>query len=250
MRKFWMGLALTGLVVVSATAGAWASTGMRKQLEVEYQDIKIAVNGKTIDVGASEPFIVLEQGRTFVPARPLAEALGAKVGWNQEQSTVEVFTPDYVKSTIDGEYRVWSMPAQGFSIKAPRGFMRQDIGTALLQLGYPDLATGTSAVVAVTKTPVPNDGSTAADRFDLIMAGLKATFLPDAEVSDAVEDGNKLTLSGTATLFGQMPANFTIRVITQDSTDWMIMTLTPTSLQAKLGPVMEDVLNSFTLETK
>lgn len=250
MRKFWMGVALTALVVVSATAGAWASTGIRKQLEVEYRDIKISVNGKTIDVGGSEPFVVLEQGRTFVPARPLAEALGATVGWDQETSTVQVYTDDYVKSTIDGEYRVWSMPAQGFSIKAPRGFMRQEIGTALLQLGYPDLATGTNAVVAVIKSPVPNDLSNSLGRLRMLMEQLSTTVLVDAVATDMVHDGNKVTITGTCSVFGQMPATYAIRLITEGDTDWMIMTLTPDSIQKQMGPVMKDVMDSFTLETK
>lgn len=250
MRKFWAGLALTGLVIVSATAGAWASTGIRKQLEVEYRDIKISVNGKTIDVGESEPFLVLEQGRTFVPARPLAEALGAEVGWDQETGTVLVYTDDYVKSTIDGEYRIWSMPAQGFSLKVPRSFVRQDIGTSLLQLAYPDMTTGTAAVVAVTKSPVPNDGSTPANRLDILLDAMTVTFLPDATITDTTEDGNKLTVSGTTTLFGQVPAYFTIRQITVGDTDWMILAMTPSSLQAKMAPVMQDVIDSFTLDAQ
>lgn len=249
MRKFWMGLALTGLVIVSATAGAWASTGIRKQLEVEYQDIKISVNGKTVDVGASEPFLVLEQGRTFVPARPLAEALGASVSWDQEKSTVVVYADDYVKSTIDSEYRVWSMPAHGMSIKAPRNFMKLDMGVGLFQLGLLDL-TGLKGLVVVNRTDVPEDGSTPKERLDATLAGLTALFLPDAQVTDSTGSGNTRTVSGTTKLFGDTPAIFTLRSITDGKSDWMLLTLTPTSLQAQMGPVMQDLLNSFTLGAK
>jgi hypothetical protein len=249
MRKFWMGLALTGLVVVSATAGAWASTGIRKQLEVEYQDIKISVNGKTVDVGASEPFLVIEQGRTFVPARPLAEALGANVSWDQANSTVVVYGNDYVKSTIDSEYRVWSMPAHGMSLKAPRNFMKLDIGVGLFQLGLFDL-TGLKSMVVVNRTDVLNDGSTAQERLDATLAGLTSLFLPDAVVTGSTADGNTLTVSGTTKVFGDTPATFTLRSITDGKSDWMLLTLTPTSLQAQMGPVMDDLLNSFTLESK
>jgi hypothetical protein len=250
MRKFWMGLALTGLVVLSATAGAWASTGIRKQLEVEYQDIKISVNGKTVDVGASEPFLVLEQGRTFVPARPLAEALGANVSWDQANSTVVVYGNDYVKSTIDSEYRVWSMPAQGFSLKAPRSFINLNLGFGLFQLGLIDLTGGVKGVVVVNRTPIPDDGSTARERVEQMLGGLSYFFLPDMELMDgyAAEEENMVTLLGTTKFMGK-PATFGVRNFTQDGSDWMVLTLIADGYENQLMPVMGDILDSVRFET-
>jgi hypothetical protein len=45
------------------------------------------VNGKTISFDTSA---VLQNDRTMVPVRFISEALGAKVGWNQETKTVEI----------------------------------------------------------------------------------------------------------------------------------------------------------------
>lgn len=247
MRRFWIGLALTGLMVASAAAGAWAASGTRKTIEVEYRDIKIAVNGKAINVGDVEPFIYVEKGRTFVPARPLAEALGAKVGWNDQTSTVEVYTPTYLKVTAEGDLNVWSMPAQGFSIKAPKSFIRQDMGTSLLQLAMPDPATGTNSVVAVSFLDTAGETSTAKERLDSLVMILGQTFLPDAKVTETVQDGNKLTASGTSTLFGKVPATFAIRLVSTAAGDWLLLTMTPSGAAGQTGPVLKGIMDSFTL---
>ncbi|MDF2630385.1 MAG: copper amine oxidase-like protein [Symbiobacteriaceae bacterium] len=248
MRKFWVGLALVGLVVVSSVAGGWAATGARKQLEVEYRDIKIAVNGKTVNVGESEPFVVTGEWRTYVPARPLAEALGASVGWNESTSTVEVFASDYVKSTINGEYRVWSVPAQGMSLKAPRGFINLDLGFGLFQLGLIDLFEGVKGVVVVNRTDVPNDGSTARARVDQTLTGLSYFFLPDMKLIGESSEENVVTVGGTTKFMGQ-PATFAVRNITQDGSDWMVLTLIAGGYEEQLMPVMGDILDSVKFET-
>jgi len=50
--------------------------------------IKLMVNGKDISFPEAPPTII--NGRTMVPARPLAEALGAKVEWDAANKTVVV----------------------------------------------------------------------------------------------------------------------------------------------------------------
>jgi len=247
MRKFWIGMALTGLIVASAAAGAWAAGGTRKNIEVEYRNIKISVDGKTVDAGETEPFIYVAQGRTYVPARPLAEALGAKVGWDEASSTVQVYTANYVKATTDGEYKVWSMPAQGFAIRAPRGFVQMELGAATLQLALPNPATGNNSIVAVTQSDAPSDGSTLAQRMDAIIAGLTQTFLPGAKVTSAAETGNQRTVEGTTSLFGQGSAAFTLRLVATAKGDWLILTLAPGEIQSQMAPVMKEIMGSFTL---
>ncbi|MDD4569936.1 MAG: copper amine oxidase N-terminal domain-containing protein, partial [Tepidanaerobacteraceae bacterium] len=48
---------------------------------------KAEVNDKTIVFNTSA---ILENNRTMVPVRFISEALGAKVGWNQETKTVKI----------------------------------------------------------------------------------------------------------------------------------------------------------------
>ncbi|HWI60650.1 MAG TPA: copper amine oxidase N-terminal domain-containing protein [Symbiobacteriaceae bacterium] len=247
MRKIWVGLALAGLMVASAAAGAWAAVGVRKSIEVEYRGIKITVDGNTVNTGTDEPFLYVEKSRTYVPARYVAEALGANVGWNDQTSTVEISTANYVKVTTDGEYKIWAMPGQGFSIKAPRGFTRLDLGAAMLQLALPDPTSGSNAIVAVTRNDPPGDGSTLRQRADTLISGLSQTFLTGAKVTAIRDEGTRLTAEGTSTIFGQGAANFTLRLIASPKGDWLLLTLAPSTMQTQLAPVMKDILDSFTL---
>lgn len=63
-----------------------ATTGL-KSINVMYNNIKIAVDGKEVKTD-SEPFIY--EGRTFVPIRVISEALGSEVNWNDITKTVEI----------------------------------------------------------------------------------------------------------------------------------------------------------------
>lgn len=65
-------------------------------------NLKITVNGKNIDLPA--PLAPLTDGENLlVPVRPLCEAIGAKVGWNNETRSVE----------IGGKKKLVSIPADG-----------------------------------------------------------------------------------------------------------------------------------------
>ena len=76
MKKFIAGL-LTGLILATGTLAFAASS-----------DIKLKVNGQYISFPDAPPQII--NGRTMVPARPLAEALGATVSWDATAKTVVV----------------------------------------------------------------------------------------------------------------------------------------------------------------
>lgn len=78
MKRFSFGLItglLAGLLLATAT---FALAG---------QNIKLIVNGREIQCDVPPQLI---NGRVLVPARPLAEALGAKVEWNGEMQAVVV----------------------------------------------------------------------------------------------------------------------------------------------------------------
>lgn len=249
MRKLLAGVVLTGLMVGSAAVGAWAATGNRQNIEVEYRDIKLSVNGKPVTMD-TEPFLYLEKGRTFVPARPLAEALGGTVGWNQETSTVEVYTRTYLKVTTEGSLKVWSMPGQGFSIKTPSAFIEANTGTAIWQAALPDPATGTAAVAAVTLYEFSPTGpsQTLEQKLETVIVSLQQSFLPDAQVSGVVPGTNMITANGTTTLFGRVPATFSIRLVDGgDGKVWMLLALTPEQMVPAVGNTMLEILDSFTL---
>lgn len=76
MKKFLSGL-IVGLILATTTF-AFAQTGQ----------VKLKVNGKYIEFPEAPPQLI--NNRTMVPARPLAEALGARVDWDATNNTVEI----------------------------------------------------------------------------------------------------------------------------------------------------------------
>jgi Copper amine oxidase N-terminal domain len=78
-KRIIIGLLALSLILVLAAA-AWATSGT-VPINVTYRDIKIVSNGSVVTADASlgEPFIY--NGRTYVPIRMAAEALGLTVDW-------------------------------------------------------------------------------------------------------------------------------------------------------------------------
>lgn len=124
MRKAWVGAVVAAALLIGVAVGAGAES-IRKSIEVEYPGIKVTVNGKVVDAGASQPFIVLAEGRTYVPARGLAEAMGGKVSWDDATKTVKVATPRYLEIIPAGDVTIYSLPYYGASIKLPATFKPQ-----------------------------------------------------------------------------------------------------------------------------
>lgn len=101
MKRFISGF-LLGALIFSVPALANNS----KNIEAFYNNIKIKVYGQLVNTEGNEPFIV--GGRTYVPARYVAEAMGGVVKWNETENIVEVTvpepksTPEPTKMTSDG----------------------------------------------------------------------------------------------------------------------------------------------------
>jgi hypothetical protein len=77
MKKYFLG-ALTGFI---------ACTMLVSTMAIANSPIKLIVNGA--EVFSDVPPQIID-GRTMIPARPLAEALGAKVEWDAKNSAVVV----------------------------------------------------------------------------------------------------------------------------------------------------------------
>lgn len=93
MRKqckgFIAGVVLT-ILVMGLLGTALATTG-RQTVEVNYNNIKVTMNGEAVALvdangAAVEPFAI--NGTTYLPVRAVANALGLDVGWDQETATV------------------------------------------------------------------------------------------------------------------------------------------------------------------
>lgn len=71
--------------------------------EVEYRNIKVSLDGKTLDLRNAagekvEPFMF--DGTNYLPVRALAEALGLRVSWDGANATVVLTTPTAAASYI------------------------------------------------------------------------------------------------------------------------------------------------------
>lgn len=242
MRGRWItgGLA-AALALLSAGAGAWAATSVvRQQIEVEYRHIQIKVDGETVTVDA-EPFLYLEKNRVFIPARPLAEALGATVGWDEESSTVQVYTKRYAASRQEGDHRIWSMPGAGFELQAPLGWVRQESDSStLLQLALPD-PSGLNGVMAVTQ--LPEDPAALGTQFDRVIEGMRFVYA-DLQVTGRTESSGQVNAGGTAMLAGR-PVGLTFRMLEAKGGNWLLMGLYSQASRSTMEPAIQGSFNSF-----
>lgn len=93
-KSFLAGM-LTMLLITCLIGSVSATRGV-VQKEIEYQDIKISLDGVVLDLrdakgNTVEPFKF--GGTNYVPARALAEALGLTVSWDGANSTVVLAHP-------------------------------------------------------------------------------------------------------------------------------------------------------------
>lgn len=83
---------VTLLLIFGLSNTAMATTG-KVQKELDYRDIKVSLNGSLLELrdakgNVVEPFMF--DGTNYVPARPLAEALGLAVSWDGQTSTINL----------------------------------------------------------------------------------------------------------------------------------------------------------------
>lgn len=90
IRHLMLGILIGAMVMMSAQGFA-AQQGMTvSALLVNHFTIEFDGIAKALPKGYN---ILLYEGRTYVPARFIAEELGAEVGWNESEKTVEITLP-------------------------------------------------------------------------------------------------------------------------------------------------------------
>lgn len=80
-------VALLLVTMMISTFAYAATTGGMKKIDAWFGDIKLMVNGSQVQSDA-QPFMY--NNTTYVPLRLISEALGQKVGWDQNTYTVSV----------------------------------------------------------------------------------------------------------------------------------------------------------------
>lgn len=113
-KQYFAGFLSCAFLFGSVTAFA-----ENKNIEAAFNNIKITLNGKEIKTDV-EP--LQYSGRTYVPARLIAESLGANVNWNEETNTVEINTQqvenlDISPQEIDCSQGVSKISISGIEVK-------------------------------------------------------------------------------------------------------------------------------------
>ncbi|MGF7049986.1 hypothetical protein J2T13_004509 [Paenibacillus sp. DS2015] len=86
VKGFVVGVIGTSLIL--ASSAAWASP-VSKKINALYNDIKVVVNGKNVQLtGQNEPFMV--ENTTYLPLRAVAKALDQPVKWDNVTKTVQI----------------------------------------------------------------------------------------------------------------------------------------------------------------
>lgn len=93
MKKFFMNKTVRTSVLLLAVSALTATLVLAasgtKNIEVQYDNIKVFVNGSEIDsTGANEPFVI--DGSTYLPVRNISELTGSKVEWDGSTKSVYV----------------------------------------------------------------------------------------------------------------------------------------------------------------
>ena len=82
-KWFILGVVVTILVVGFVIPAAAAPRHW--QATLTYRDIKVVLDGRQLNI-ATEPFLI--DGTTYLPLRPISEALGLTTNWDGATNTV------------------------------------------------------------------------------------------------------------------------------------------------------------------
>jgi hypothetical protein len=106
-----LGIALA-VVCIMLTVGTtiWAFDRTRN-ISVIYRNIGVLVNGVEVKTTHGEPFIY--EGRTYVPLRAVAEALGTEVSWDGQGNKVHING----RMNLDGQVYIKTVTARPLSDK-------------------------------------------------------------------------------------------------------------------------------------
>lgn len=94
IKSFVSGCIVTATVV--GLVGSAAATVGQKTVALDYNDIKVTLDGKRVTLvdangKAVEPFAI--DGTTYLPVRAVSDTLGLEVGWDGATATVTLDTP-------------------------------------------------------------------------------------------------------------------------------------------------------------
>lgn len=87
-KQFFLGFLIASLIFCSITVFADAT-----EIKAFLSDIKIALNGQTVelkDANGNKISPIVYNGATYLPVKPIAEAFGMEVKYNESTNTLEI----------------------------------------------------------------------------------------------------------------------------------------------------------------
>ena len=108
MKAKWFILGVICTLIVSMLALPAIAVSMTKTASLEYNNIKITLDGMAItpkDAAGNpvEPFVI--DGTTYLPVRAIGNALGLGVGWDSATSTVQLTSAENVSAPWELRYK-------------------------------------------------------------------------------------------------------------------------------------------------
>ena len=199
MNKRIQGIIIGFIVSALLFGGTTLAIVGTKSISVLYRDISIVIDGKEIipkDINGKvvEPFIY--EGTTFLPVRAISEALGKKVDWDAQTSTV--YVGEKPESETDKNQKI-ALITQNSA----------DQYWITLNEGAQKAASELGVTVTFMSPPVKNDAQQIYMIHSAITTGFNAIMIaangPDA-VSSALEEAQ---LAGIKIIYVDSPANVT-----------------------------------------
>jgi len=193
---------LVATVFVFAMTGVGQATVATKQVNVNYSNIKLVVNGNTLSYSAAqEPFII--SGVTYVPLRLAAEALNSDVTWQGATKTINIASGSSVEvNTL--KMQLEQKNTEIASLKAQMASLQTQLNNCKNDLDDED---------------EDEDSNDEEDDFDDAIDNLKDDLPDDYDVingDDADVDVEDITISGS---YNNEKATVTIKVDLADQQD-------------------------------
>lgn len=231
---------ILALIFISGTAAGAVATNLTKTIEVTYRNIRVKVDGRTVET-PYEPFVVNGDGRTYVPARPLAEALGAKVDWDEATATVLVYSSSYSVETESGDSKTLWYPAKGFGLTYPKTYVKIQPGLAGAALTLQRNTT----TFSVTPSPAPSTDLDTWAAFSVMMMeslfnGFKAVAQEKilAGGVEVVDVTGEYSLGGSTLILKN-------RFFIKDGRGWVLTVSVDKTAYESLKPELDGIINSF-----
>ncbi len=108
--KRWISMpAIAGTIAILSVLGparpaaAQQETAAAPAARQDFREVRVLVNGREIPGG-----VLIPSGRVLVPMRPLFEAAGAEIFWDQVSRTVRAFYPGHSVTLQAGSRRAWA----------------------------------------------------------------------------------------------------------------------------------------------